>query len=80
MYLAALAGLHRAGLIRYEPMRTNGEYARMLRARGADAEQVQEPFRELTGLFEQKWYGERGAAGEDYAESVRLAEKLRQSV
>lgn len=79
-YLAALAALHRAGLIRYEPMRTNGEYAGMLRARGADAEEVQQPFHELTGLFEQKWYGERGAAGEDYAESVRLAEKLRSNV
>lgn len=80
VYLAALAGLHQAGLIRYEPMRTNGEYARMLRAKGADAEELREPFRELTGLFEQKWYGERGAAGDDYAESVRLAEALRGNV
>lgn len=80
VYLAVLAGLHQTGLIRYEPMRTNGEYARMLRAKEADPEEVVEPFRELTGLFEQKWYGERGAAREDYAECVRLGETIRDNV
>jgi hypothetical protein len=72
LYLAVLTQLHRADLIRYERTRTNGEYLRQLRgAEGAAA--VVEPFRRLTRLFEQKWYGDRACAPEDYETCHKLA-------
>ena len=76
LYLAVLTVLHRADLIRYEKTRTNGEYLRQLRStdeRGV----VVEPFRGLTRLFEQKWYGERACAAGDYDSCLEFAEALR---
>jgi hypothetical protein len=46
---------------RTDPLRAdapNGEYAHAARERRCG--QVEQPFHELTGLFEQKWYGQRG--------------------
>jgi hypothetical protein len=73
LYLAVLAVLHRADLIRYSPTRTNGEYVRQLR----EKTEVQRPFRGLTGLFEIKWYGERSCAPGDYDTCRRLADQVR---
>lgn len=73
LYLAVLASLHRADLIRYAPTRTNGEYVRQLRSR----EEVCGPFRSLTGLFENQWYGERSCEPADYDRCRRLAEEIR---
>jgi hypothetical protein len=76
LYLAVLTQLHRADLIRYERTRTNGEYLRQLR--GAEvAAAVVEPFRRLTRLFEQKWYGQRACAAEDYERCRELAAEVR---
>jgi hypothetical protein len=76
LYLAVLTQLHRADLIRYERTRTNGEYLRQLRgAEGAAV--VVEPFRRLTRLFEQKWYGQRACASEDYETCRGLAAEVR---
>jgi hypothetical protein len=77
LYAAVLALLHRANLIRYEPTRTNGEYAAQLRAGGQAPEEVHEPFRRLTRLFELKWYGERACRPEDYDACRGLAEEVR---
>jgi hypothetical protein len=74
LYLAVLVLLHRADLIRYEKSRTNGEYLRQLRAGGAA---VVEPFGRLTRLFEQKWYGERACAADDYDSCLGLAKQVR---
>jgi hypothetical protein len=76
LYLAVLAVLHRADLIRYSPTRTNGEYVRQLR----EKTEVQRPFRGLTGLFEIKWYGERHCEPGDYDTCRRLAEQVRQGM
>lgn len=77
LYLAVLAQLHRADLIRYEKTRTNGEYLRQLRtADGAGA--VVDPFRRLTRLFEQKWYGERACGADDYDSCLELASQVRE--
>jgi Domain of unknown function (DUF4129) len=76
LYLAVLAVLHRADLIRYSPTRTNGEYVRQLR----DKTDVQRPFRGLTGLFEVKWYGERHCEPVDYDTCRRLAEEVREGM
>jgi hypothetical protein len=72
LYLAVLTQLHQADLIRYEKTRTNGEYLRQLRAAEGAADVV-EPFRRLTRLFEQKWYGQRACAAEDYETCRELA-------
>lgn len=76
LYLAVLAMLHRADLIRYAPTRTNGEYLRQLRGK----EPVQRPFRGLTGLFEIKWYGERHCEPGDYDACRRLADQVREGM
>ncbi len=73
IYLAVLALLHQGGLIRYERMRTNGEYADQLRPRRL----LHRPFLGLTGIFDVKWYGERACAAEDYAACRELAEEIR---
>jgi hypothetical protein len=73
LYLAVLALLHRGGFIRYERMRTNGEYADQLRLRTT----LHQPFLGLTGLFELKWYGERACASDDYHRCRELAEEIR---
>jgi hypothetical protein len=73
LYLAVLAMLHQARLIRYERTRTNGEYADQLRRRGP----IHRPFLGLTGLFEVKWYGERACQPQDYKTCRELAEELR---
>jgi hypothetical protein len=73
LYLAVLALLHQAGLIRYERTRTNGEYADHLRRRGS---LVHRPFLGLTGLFELKWYGERACRADDYQTCRDLAETI----
>jgi hypothetical protein len=76
LYLAVLTQLHRADLIRYEKTRTNGEYLRQLGAADAGAPVVG-PFRRLTQLFEQKWYGERSCAADDYDGCRALASEVR---
>lgn len=80
LHAAVLALLHRANLIRYEPTRTNGEYLAQLERAAAGGEEVQEPFRRLTGMFELKWYGERACSPEDYLTCRGLAEEVRGGV
>jgi hypothetical protein len=77
LYLAVLALLHQAHLIRYERTRTNGEYADQLRRQ---ARPVHRPFLGLTGLFEVKWYGERACRPEDYQTCRGLAETIQEGV
>lgn len=76
LYLAVLAVLHRANLIRFEPTRTNGEYVRQLRPR-ADLGQ---PFRDLTRRFEQQLYGAATSRGEDFDVCRGLAVAIRDVV
>jgi hypothetical protein len=75
LYLMVLVLLHQANLIRYERMRTNGEYVQMLRRRA-----VQQPFRQLTRLFEVKWYGQRPCAWPDYEAGRNLADAIFEDV
>jgi hypothetical protein len=76
LYLAVLALLHRRNLIRFERMRTNGEYVQQLRAHEA----LHGPFKRLTNLFEVKWYGERSCQAADYQVSHGLAVNIRDGV
>jgi hypothetical protein len=80
LYLASLAVLHRAELIRYEPIRTNGEYQQQVRLKPEAPEELHVVFRRLTDLFELKWYGERACAVGDYEVCRGLAEEIRDRV
>jgi len=72
LYLAVLALLHRSNLIRYERTRTNGEYANQLRPHA----ELHEPFRNLTTIFEVKFYGERSCQPDDYSACRGIADNL----
>jgi hypothetical protein len=76
LYLAVLALLHRQQLIRFEPMRTNGEYVRQVRLSERAPHELHEPFHQLTDLFEAKWYGERVCETGDYRAGRTLAEEI----
>jgi hypothetical protein len=80
LYLAVLALLHRANLIRYERTRTNGEYVRQVRLATEAPASLHDPFRQLTTLFDGKWYGERTCDGQDYNACRALAETIRNDV
>ena len=76
LYLAVLALLHRADLIRYAQTRTNREYLEQLRARA----QVYPPFEGLTEAFELKWYGEKSCQPDDYQTCRALANRVREGI
>jgi hypothetical protein len=78
LYLAVLALLHRADLIRYERTQTNGEYLRQLRQ--SPRADLDGPFRRLVHLFEEKWYGERACDLADFDACRGLAEEIRDGV
>ncbi len=76
LYLAVLALLHRQRLIRFEPMRTNGEYVRQVRLSEQAPASLHDPFHQLTDQFEAKWYGERACDPNDYRAYRTLAEEI----
>jgi hypothetical protein len=80
LYLAVLALLHRARLIRYEKTRTNGEYIRQARLAPEAPPELHTPFGEMTRRFDQKWYGDRACDESEYGLCRRLAEQLRLQV
>jgi hypothetical protein len=76
LYLALLALLHRQQFIRFEPMRTNGEYVRQVQLSERAPAELHEPFARLTDLFEARWYGERPCESGDYGACRTLAEEM----
>jgi hypothetical protein len=80
LYLAVLALLHRSGLIRYEKTRTNGEYLRQVRRAAEAPPGVHPAFASLTGMFDQKWYGDRACDDREYGACRELAEQVRTEV
>jgi hypothetical protein len=79
LHRAVLSLLHRDGLIRWEPMRTNGEYVDQVRRAAAPAGAAA-AFERLTALFERLWYGERGCDAAGYAEGRGLADEVRRGL
>ena len=74
IYLALLSGLHEFGKIDFRRNRTNWIYVRNFR--GQEAER--RVFDELTGLFDQVWYGRKLAQGSSLgALQVQVAKLLR---
>jgi hypothetical protein len=80
LYLAVLALLHRSRLIRYEKTRTNGEYIRQLRRATEAPPAIHPAFVSLTGMFDQKWYGDRACDDREYGACRELAEQVRTEV
>lgn len=78
LYLGVLALLHRQHLIRFEPTRTNGEYARQVRLSDQAPPELHEPFDRLTQRFETAWYGERSCESGDYRACRSLADLVQQ--
>ena len=77
LYGAVLALLHRRRFIRYETMRTNGEYVDQVGHAAEAPPGLHDPFERLTTLFEWKWYGERACDDRDFGAGRRLAEEVR---
>ncbi len=71
LYVATLAALDRARLIRYEPAKTNGQYLRAM-PKG----QLQLSFTAFTRLFDHKWYGREATTREDYERCRQLADSI----
>ncbi|MFQ6130901.1 MAG: DUF4129 domain-containing protein [Armatimonadota bacterium] len=67
-YLALLVALDSGGLIEYDQRKTNWEYLRQLERDSA----LFAPARELTSLFDRKWYGHELTTASDYELSERL--------
>jgi len=78
LYAALLGLLHRAGLIKLEGARTNGEYVRQLHRSCPEPSTVAGEFGNLTGTFERKWYGENSCLPEEYEFCRAEAERIRE--
>lgn len=77
LYLGALGTLSRAGLVRLAPARSNGEYARELRRRAADREELLAAFGALVAEFERAWYGRHAVTEESLARVNSALERVR---
>jgi hypothetical protein len=80
LYLAVLSLLHRQGLLRYEPTRTNGEYVRQVRLAAEADPELPGPFERLTGRFEAHCYGGMPCGAGEYGACRALAEAIRKIV
>ncbi len=74
LYLATLVALDRRQLLTFDPTLTNWQYSRQLRSAAIRAD-----FRELTKLFDHKWYGREDTAEADYLACRTLAERMLKS-
>jgi hypothetical protein len=64
VFIAVILQLDRAGAIRFDRARTNGDYLRQLR--GGDLPDALRLFGPLTVEFDQRWYGDHPTAEADY--------------
>lgn len=69
---AALMGLDRRGLIRFQESLTSGDYRGQLRPHDAD----RSVFVELTRIYEPAYFGRASTGDAEYGESLRLARRL----
>jgi hypothetical protein len=79
-YLAVLSLLHRRGLVRCEPTRTNGEYVIQARLAPEAPDELHAPFEDLTARFEVLWYGGAACGPDEYRGCRALSERLRDMV
>lgn len=72
LYLALLSTLHRAGVIDYDPTKSNWDY--LFAFKGAGAQKA--AFRELTRRFDFAWYGNLEVSDGAYATFRRIVQPL----
>lgn len=75
LYWAAIVQLERRRAWRHNPSRTPREYVRLLKAGSVE----QRELRELTGVLEQSWYGQRETNAEEFGEARKSFERLTSS-
>jgi Domain of unknown function (DUF4129) len=80
LYLAVLSLLHRRQLLRFEPMRTNGEYIQQVRLAPQAPAALHTVFQQFTNLFERKWYGDRACDAAEFGACRKLAEEIQSEV
>lgn len=66
VFVALLLRLDRAGALKFDLARTNGDYVRALRPRPP----LYDLFRPLANAFDARWYGRASATEEDYKSSL----------
>lgn len=71
LYIATLAALDRARVIRFEPAKTNGQYLRAM-PRG----ELRQTFGAFTRTFDHKWYGHEATSRGDYERCRELADRI----
>lgn len=71
LYLATLVALDRRQAITFDPTLTNWQYLRQLAGN-----HMRSDFRELTRIFDHKWYGREETVEVDYQVCRELAERL----
>ncbi len=69
---AALMGLDRRGLLRFQECLTSGDYRAQLQGKGSE----RSLFDDLTRVYEPAFFGKETAGGKEYSESRRLARLL----
>lgn len=77
LYWAVLSLLHRQQMLRYETTRTNGEYVREVRLAPQAPPGLDEPFEQLTTLFDRIWYGDRDCGVAEYGACRELGDDIR---
>lgn len=77
LYLGVLQHLDRQGIIRYHPATTDWEY--LIRVR-RDKPEAFTHFKDLTDLYEERWYGGRPASEADFARGKDLARAVQEGV
>lgn len=76
LYLALLQLLHEKEIAIFAPAKTNYEYCYLLAAYPS----LVQSFREMAFLVELVWFGNKEAAGEDYAQSLELLTAIERQV
>jgi hypothetical protein len=77
LYWSVLSLLHRQQLLRYETTRTNGEYVQEVCLATQAPAGLDEPFAQLTDLFDLAWYGDQGCTLAEYGTCRELGDDIR---
>lgn len=71
-FIFLLLTLDRAGVVRFDKARTNGEYLRILRSRPA----ILHLFRPIASEFDARWYGGHSVEESDFARCLDAASRI----
>ena len=77
LHAVVLEAITAAGAVKYHASKTNGDYARELRRRGAP---IESDFRSFGWDFDRMVYGHAGATADDYQRLLDAAERIVRAV